>query len=90
MEPLFHLTLDFNVRSSLLLKMPFLSSFGILAPHRSLDVDGVSIVPFYEVGVVAVDSLQEVHHCGDGVRVQRSANSVGSCQDLGSFRFKVS
>ena len=70
------------MRLGFALKVPLLRISTVVVAHRALDVDGVGVVPFDEVAVVAVHRAHEIgKRLGDG-RGQAAAEGGGLLREL--------
>ncbi|MCY4316875.1 MAG: hypothetical protein OXC66_12285 [Roseovarius sp.] len=74
--------LDSDMRLGFELKVPLLRIGAVVVAHRALDVDGMGVVPFDEVAVVAVHRPHEIgERLSDG-RWQAAAESGGLLRKL--------
>jgi hypothetical protein len=55
---------------------------GVILPHGSLNVDGVSAVPFDEVGIIAIDDSQEINDRIPGNRMELPAKGRRPTDDF--------
>src|SRR5713226_5534622 len=74
--------LDDDVRLRLKLQVAFFGIAAVLVLHRALDVGGVRVVAFYQVGVVAVHRADEFRQRPDNSRRQTASESRGSGGEL--------